>query len=324
MRRRAIPDNLDPLVDTLANVVGILVIVLALTQIELGGALERVLRLEAAQDEEARAGAAALPAALEQPRAALAERGVGAGPLDTALADEILEALASLGEHDRDSPERIEAQLAELSELRRANAAAERALEAARARAAALASVPKELVARLPDPQVEFGRVSWLLVRYGRIFPVDREGLYEEGRRALHRLLGESVVSGAFRPDEYESAALYLRKRRIGRDGFHWELRTQPQVRVELDWPPPEQGIDPLLLERDPRWHQWLSRQEPGEHFVRFHVWNDSFETYLIARQAVEAAGLGAGWVGHEADDEIRVPLSLGPPAPREREIEID
>ena len=44
MKRRAVADNLGPLVDTLANVVGILVIVLALTQIELGGALDRVLQ----------------------------------------------------------------------------------------------------------------------------------------------------------------------------------------------------------------------------------------------------------------------------------------
>ncbi|MBY0399256.1 hypothetical protein K2X89_03105, partial [Myxococcota bacterium] len=43
-RRSALPDNLDPLVDTLSNVVGILVIVIALTQLELGDAVERVGR----------------------------------------------------------------------------------------------------------------------------------------------------------------------------------------------------------------------------------------------------------------------------------------
>ena len=89
--RRALPDNLDPLVDTLANVVGILVIVLALTQIELGGALERVIGLEAARIAEEQDYLEERPsrrAALEARWSLLEARGLPADAEALALANE--------------------------------------------------------------------------------------------------------------------------------------------------------------------------------------------------------------------------------------------
>ena len=59
--RRSLPDNLDPLVDTLSNVVGILVIVIALTQIQMGDALSRVAELDLLRLREERV-LAAVPA----------------------------------------------------------------------------------------------------------------------------------------------------------------------------------------------------------------------------------------------------------------------
>ena len=62
----------------------------------------------------------------------------------------------------------------------------------------------------------------------------------------------------------------------------------------------------------------------PESDFVRFQVWNDSFETYLAARQSVEAAGLRAGWKGYAEDEElIRLLRFTTNPIP-EQPIEVD
>lgn len=326
--RRSLPDNLDPLVDTLANVVGILVIVLALTQIELGGALARVVGLEEARLDQEQAYLEAMPArreALERGWAALAERGLPDDAEALAIANEVLDVVSDLSPgRARDEATRA-ANAEALAALRRSNAEARRALEDREARASAIRRVPEARVARLPDPHIERGREAWVLVRHGRIFPVDRKPLVDAGARALGRLLDDAYKEKrGVRPDELESAALYLRKRRVGADGFRWLLLTEAPARVQLDWPPADGGIEPARLGDDPRWRRWLDGLQPGADFVRFHVWTDSFEAYGAARQATETAGLGAGWVGHEREEELELPIAFGRPEPDVRDLEVD
>lgn len=327
MKRRALADNLGPLVDTLSNVVGILVIVLALTQIELGGALDRVLRRQAEQLVEEQAFVSMIPerrGALAARAQALAARGLPQDAEGIALAEEILEAIEDLGPALELEGGALSGKASALADLRRSNREAERALDDRRVREDALRTVSKERVARLPDPRVERGLESWVLVRHGRIFPVDRKALFDAGTNALARLLKAEASGGAFRLDEFESAALYLRKRRVGADGFRWLLEPGSPTRVRLDWPAADRGIDPARLATSETWRQWLARRRPGRDFVKFHVWNDSFEAYGTARQATETAGLGAGWVGYTADSEYRIGLSFGTRPPEERDVLVD
>jgi len=324
--RRVQPDNLDPLVDTLSNVVGILVIVIALTQLQLGDALARVAGLELSRRVDAEAREQERPereAALEDRWAELSEAKEAPPEELTRIATELLAMLETLPE-GRDFESRTPAELAqELADAREEQARTEAALEARSDRAERLNLVPPHLVARLPDPQVERGFVSWILVRYGRVFLVDREALYKEGSRAFERVIGPAIQRGV-RKDEFESAALYLRKRPVGTDGFRWQLRTEPELRVELGWPTPDRGIEPVLLEGHPALERWLAARSPESDFIRFQVWEDSFEAYLVARQAIETAGFRAGWRARESDRELELRLSFGPPPPRERAVEVD
>ena len=149
--RRGLPDNLDPLVDTLSNVVGILVIVLALTQIELGGALERVLGLEAARLAEEQAYVEEMPeirAALEARWSVLAERGIPADAEAIAIADEVLEAVAEFAPRLPSDLAKRAANAEALARLRHENTDATRALEDRRAQAETIRRVPPERVAR--------------------------------------------------------------------------------------------------------------------------------------------------------------------------------
>lgn len=323
--RRAIPDNLDPLVDTLANVVGILVIVIVLTQIELGDALTRVIELDAARlrAEASHAdGRSALEDGLAERAAALARRSDEAPEQAIDRAREVLAELESLPPEGPDAAtaaadgERVRALRSELDRVR----------EAAREReryAAEIREVPARLVARLPNPEIVRGTESWVLVRYGRVYPVDREKLFDVGSDGIARILKDGV-GRPVRDDEFEAIALYLRKRPIGDGNFRWRLETEGTPRVELHWESRDGGIDRARLDSDPRWRAWLAERSPDRDFVRFHVWNDSFETYLAARQSVEAAGLRAGWRGYPSDRELESFVRFGPRPGRVRDVRVD
>jgi hypothetical protein len=178
-------------------------------------------------------------------------------------------------------------------------------------------------VARLPDPQIIQGREAWLFVRHGRLYLVDREALFEQGRRAIERIVRDGTTR-EIRPDEFESVAHYLRKSDIGHGNLRWSLETRPAVHLELAWRSRDGGIERSRLATDPDFRAWLARHRPEVDSVRFHVWSDSFETYLEARTLVEAAGFRAGWTGHEAAEEFAIRLRFGAPLPEIRPLEVD
>ncbi len=323
--RRAIPDNLDPLVDTLSNVVGILVIVVILTQIQLGDALVRVAKLDLVRPTDG-AIERADPKRddFEARRDGLIRRA------DTGL-DEAPAVARSLLRALDEWPTRMAAvESGDLGGLRKKVATARstleekrRSVERRKAHVENLRRVPKRLVARLPNPEVVRGRQSWILVRHGRIFLLDRETLFEEGKAAIGKILA-NASGRRIRPDEFEAVARYLRKRSVGSDGFRWQLETEPDVRVELDWTSEEQGLEPDDLDRDPAFRRWLAARTPDVDFITFHVWADSFEAYLVARETIEKAGFGAGWRSHEVDEELDLALRFGPPQPPVGPIDVD
>ena len=325
--RRVLPDNLDPLVDTLANVVGILVIVIVLTQIELGGALDRLAGLEdeRSEAEQNHAKESMLVANdLISRRAALRERTERDPGESIQLARRVIEELASLpkplsSESEAAAIERDQ----EIQSLQRDLREAERASDERTRYASALQQVPPRMVARLPDPEIVRGLESWILVRYGRVYPIDREVLFDAGAEAIRKILPNGE-NRRVRDDEFESVAHYLRKQAVGVEGFRWQLKTDPTVRIELEWASKDGGLDRTQLKEDPEWRAWLAKRKVDRDFIRFQVWGDSFETYLAARQAVEEQGFRAGWRGFEADDEMKLTLVFSAPAPRERDIQVD
>lgn len=348
-KRSALPDNLDPLVDTLSNVVGILVIVIALTQLELGDAIARVARELAGSPvpvpSEAREAPEAPESALvslrdllrargiDDPRAArpILERwlaafeGASASAAASASASSAMGASGGSAAADRDAATAREraALEARVASAREALAAEQTADARRRAHAATLERVPKRLVARLPDPHLIEGREAWVLVRYGRVYPVEREALFEKGRQAVTKIVPDGA-SRTLRPDELEAVARYLRKSDVGLGPHRWTLETEPALHMVLRWRTRDGGIERSRLADDPTFADWLARRKTDVDAIRFHVWSDSFETYLEARARVEAAGFEAGWRGHEADEELEIGLRFGLPEPEVRPREVD
>ncbi|MFO0687549.1 MAG: hypothetical protein U0900_02470 [Myxococcota bacterium] len=337
-RRSALPDNLDPLVDTLSNVVGILVIVIALTQLELGEAVQRVAREVAERvgvpPAESVAPPEAPPApdpALDARREALRARGIESLPAARRTLERVVATLepgargksTAGGGAPALSPRARAALEARVSAAREALAAEKTSAAHRREYAASLEKVPKRLVARLPDPGLVEGREAWILVRYGRVYPVEREALFEKGRQAVTKIVPDGATR-TLRPDELASVAHYLRKSDVGLGPHRWTLETDPALHMVLRWRTRDGGIERSRIDDDPGFAAWLARHDPAAEAIRFHVWSDSFEAYLDARARVEAAGFRAGWRGHEADEELEIGLRFGLPEPEVRPREVD
>jgi hypothetical protein len=335
--RRGLPDNLDPLVDTLSNVVGILVIVVILTQIQVGDAIDRLMAVDAAAAPAAEASLSDVEATqselirrldeLEKRRAHVLARAGDDLEESAAAAVSALAVLAALPPTQGPEAEPIAPDSgplhAELEARREALEAAESALAQREDYAAELRQVPRELVARLPDPDILTGQEQWILVRHGRVYLADRATLIDLGEKAIGRILVHNDRR-AVRPDEYETLAHYLRKRDVGEGNFLWRFVTKPNPRARLEWRSLDTGIEASRLESSRALRSWLAARDPSRDFISFQVWNDSFETYLEARRIVESAGFRAGWKAYGEDQEIELPVTFGVRPPSERPVEVD
>ncbi|MAG34155.1 MAG: hypothetical protein CL908_25020 [Deltaproteobacteria bacterium] len=324
--RHAIPDNLDPLVDTMSNVVGILVIVVALTQIQLGDALDRVAELDAQRGRAEQAHGARRPSAadaLARQREALFRRSDESPERAAEVARAMLARIEALPSAAPEDAETLESLTVRLDSAERALAQSRLALDHRSEFAAALQRVPKKKVARLPDPAIVRGKESWMLVRYGRIYLVDTEKLYEAGSRAIEQIIAGSLTP-SLRREALEDVDFYLRKKKVGFGNFRWRMRTEPSVFMEVTWRDLDVGIEPTRLDHDVALSTWLAIRSPEIDVIHFRVWSDSFEAYLAARERVEKAGFQARWTGLELDQEIGVPIRFGARSSRIIPIEVD
>jgi hypothetical protein len=325
--RRSVPDNLDPLVDTLSNVVGILVIVVVLTQLQLGDALARVAEVDflRSREERARELMPAEAQALSVRNEALLRRTDRDVEGSILLAEQMLDVLSQAETAPRNlGSESLAGLREELARSQKNLGESKAALDRRDRFAGHLQQVPKKMVARLPDPTVIQGKESWILVRNGRIYLADREKLFERGQAAISRVLGVGIRDREIRADEWASVAHYLRKRDTGDGSFRWQLKTGSSLRVELAWRNRDLGLEFSDLSTNRSMREWLAARSPDVDLIQFQVWSDSFEAYLAAREVIEAAGFRAGWRGYEMSDELELPIRMGRAAPDIRPILVD
>jgi hypothetical protein len=341
--------NLDSMLDTLTNVVGILVIVLVAVQLSsqeaasrIAEALEKidpqeVARLEQAA-EDAKDKAAEAAQALREQRQAVTDPRAELSRLEAAL------------QIEQDLADQAAARAAELERQREAErpaaeeAAARLAAEQAKQEAEkksleerlaemqheldnlpVLAAAPAKEV-RLPDPRPIPGGVKELrvLCREGRIWVVDLEALQAKAKKR---------------------ADFVVRSKQLDPDGDNWISDGGTFVEVFNEAPVREGGFKMSLTIVNNRWPHLvlergsgetaddaikgtgdlariLRRFKPDTHIVRFFIWPDAFEAYLKAREFTNERGFAAGWEPVGSPDEHLIPLGkyqIGvkpPPAP--------
>jgi hypothetical protein len=329
--RRGDEQNLDSLLDTMANVTGILVVMLAVTQISMGDAMGRLRDLLAARPELTAESLAHAEDEAETLRLALA-------PL--LAAEEEFEARRRAGREDvaalragnaeraaeieaaRDAdPDLLRARTRDAAgreqALRGALHGARAELASLEARAAAITEHPLAREIRLPDPRPApaGAREVHVLVRYGRALVIDERTLIDELYGGIARALDAPI-------DRLSLSVLPIHQRirlrshfdrlPIGAQGLRWRIDERGREIVGvLEWRREtvgETAAELSLASSDFR--RELRRISPHRAYLRYLVWADSFETYLAARAASDAEDFAAGFTAFEEHVPIVQPLT--------------
>jgi len=334
MARRAAQDqNLDPLLDTMANVVGILVMLVAVTQLSVGEAVERIrergvdLVIEAWMVEEAEQERARIEDALVSAKGELAampptekRRGMLLEEANPAL--EILEALPGRDELAGLNAEalrrRIEQDTEEVEQLKASVADGRRRLLRLNEVLTDLPAERRPKIARLPDPRPPPPgyKEAAFFCRYGRVDDVDLEAMKQLLHIGIRDALGQDRrVERSDRP----WLVNLFRKETFGEEGFYWTFRASEKSRLFADvaWRDRSQGegVSDLRL-GDSAFQGALTELKGQRRFLRFYVWTDSFDAYLEARYIAEQQGFSVSWLAVDAEDEVGIDLEGGRRAP--------
>ena len=328
--RRDDAQSIDSLLDTMANVVGILVVLVAVTQLSLGDAIERIR-------ERAGERAASTPAdlaelvgqrevvldAIELARSKI-ELFVGEPRAGMVLADatpllDEFESLAGtrVAAGDAPSPDEVANLKIEVARLEGDVRTRQGEHEQLLAILAEPAEEDAPLTIRLPDPRpvpVGLERV-FFLCRGGEVHPLDLPSLLDVLRDGVQAATGEYQATPVIGRRDVPWIVNHFKKERIVDQGYRWVFDAGLHAElVPTDDVAPGEGVDAM---RSPgsRTAEALDRLSPRRNYVRFFVWPDSFDAYLAARRLAEERGLRVGWQEMEAGHNLRFDvLSSGRP----------
>jgi hypothetical protein len=327
MAVRTQEQNLDSLLDTMANVVGILVVLVAVTQLSVGDAVERIREQQRARppatEEDvvaARARAESIASAITQTEGELeafapTERRRGLLLDEMRRHIEELEAMEGRHAFADLSAQALDAQVAA---AHRTTESLSAEVAAARRRLgdldALIADVPPEIrpkIARLPDPRPPPASAQEiaLFCRYGRVAALDLPGMQAMLKQGIRSALGDdrAIVYG----DRPWLVNLF-QKRQFGSGNFYWEFREEqgPAFFADIRWVDHGYGEGVADLRRgDSELAKLLAERDRAGRFLRFYVWSDSFDVYLEARYLAEQKGWDVSWLAVDADDEVGVDL---------------
>ncbi len=301
--------NVDSLLDTMANVVGILVVLMAVIQLTVNDAMKRIqiwesdeavqLRAERSEADSRLAAAAGvdLERSLELARLREHLRELRALSITTASASSTASVAADVARQRmqlRDLEASLDDGQQKLVNLRILLAESEARAE------------QESIAVRLPDPRpapLAAQQLVWFS-RYGRAF----DPRFAELSREL-----DTVVRSAPRPlDRYFSSY------DVGNELLRWRVSESADGLVHrLDWRRLDIGETPEELQ-SPRaaLRARLAEIDPQKHFIYFYVWGDSFEVYLEARRIAEEAGFSVGWVPIPAGKPLELVKSRSPLTP--------
>lgn len=345
MRQRPAEDDgsLDSLLDTMTNVVGILVIVLVVTQLGVKQAVKRIgemvdPKIVAATEEElerANSRREELLSLVENVSAPTVED--PAAELRR-LEQQIAEARKKLESSEQEAlarSEQLEEQTKSIEELNEREKEIREKLEAALARKAEVEALLEETPPR--DPEGDALEAKVVNLPNPRPAPKDAgpamvhcrdEKLYllnlEDIRKTAQAQAEQIIVSRRLDRDpeqgiDPEKFIAAFNANKIVTDYF----RVGMTARGRQPWLVFERREDrghplSILRRRSSRYQEALQTLDPEKFYIQFLVWPDSFEIYLEARNIAAEHGLLAGWNPETSTDEYQVPLggplALGPP----------
>ena len=320
--------NLDSLMDTLTNVVGILLIILIFALI---GGQEVVKRLKGFVDEVSDEQLANAAAESEELKKLIEEEREKWEELETRiphdkltleeqqrLLEQLKEDIAKLSAAEID-PEELKRQLEKRRKKRDELEAAIKdqlamiaSLKARLAESPAAGGRADTKVVNLPDPRPapKGAKPVVFLCRHGRVFPLAKVALQQEAQQVLVR--AEQTIR---RPEGLDCDKLkeLFEKRFVGDRFVQLGIRTggdgKPYLLVnhrEEAGVPTDDISKPTSL-----FNQALRQINPQQNYIEFRVWSDSFDTYLAARNVAAQAGILAGWVPYSEKADYSIDFGI-------------
>lgn len=315
-RKRGDAQNLDSLMDTMANVTGILIVLLAVTQISVGDAMARLRDDIEQRPELSPASLAQAESEARSLRATLAPLLPQRSHLE-ALRDEQREFLAALAEENAEArdmiaraseePHEEEALRGVLGARRSAQASLrERALSARaelREIETALSRQSGSQVARLPDPRAApaGSRQVVYFCRHGRILRVNESSLMAALHQGTREASGGRWSYGQGPPNFVDRGQLqaWFHEHDVGTRELRWHVvdNGPRELWAQLEWRKRSLGEGlAAISSRQSDFERNLLHLDPRRVHLSFFVWDDSFDVYVKAREIAEAEGFSAGW----------------------------
>ncbi|MEC9091205.1 MAG: hypothetical protein VX438_00770 [Planctomycetota bacterium] len=320
MKRKKIEEedvSLDSLLDTMTNVVAILVILLIVTQLGVSDAVKRI---------------------------------AAANPVDAELADKTkksnqrkrnrLDTLRALAESSPESPDAIGLQLkdvqseiaavqkkikileddnkslillaasekeqkAKQEDLKKLHEQIQQKLADIQKLNAQLEQIPLRSgkpakIVNLPNPRPapKGAKPFLMLVKNQKIFPLNLQRFREMAELKAIQIIAKARLDR--NPVEGIDAKKFLalfNKQKLRDVFFEVTMRASGSTPVLVFHPIERKGVTRKRVtnKSDPFWKE-ISATNPAKYYISFLVWPESYESYMVTRQACNSVGLSAGW----------------------------
>lgn len=329
MRRRKtdIDMNLDSLLDTMTNVVGILVILLAVTQLGVGEAIKQfvgggemseitdeVINKETKELEELQIKLSELKEQYDQKKINLDQMQKDLDNYRQQLAkfDQLSPSIRSLDFSNlEDEVKRLRDRL---NELKKEVAKLDKDAKEKESRIAQkYPEGPKILDVNVPVltlvSEISRGLESLTPVcfvcRNGRVYPFDRSGILNRANEARKKIQNRPTLT-------IKDIQTHFRENDFGNQYFLLKVDDDGDLMVI---PRPDQG-ETIQQLKDPSstYMSELKAVHPKSHIVEFHVWSDSFDVYVAAREISqrEKKNLHGNWIPYSWNREFLFYNSTG------------
>lgn len=337
--------SLDSLLDTLTNVVGILIIILIVTQLSASTAIERIKgfveEITESQYSQKLAESEKLRQLLDEQRlketelAAITPQKQLSIEEQQKLADALKERMAQITNKSVD-----EATLKkELDERQKKTTALEdqiakqqemiSTLKARLANTPAAGPTPDAKVVNLPDPREapKGAKPVVFICRHGVIYPVDTPTLQSEARDLINAAAKQLNKEGLI---DCEKLTELFEKKTVGDRFIQLGIRVGGDAKPYLVVHRRGESGEPTedIARRASLFNNLLKKLDSQQYYIEFRVWSDSFDTYLVARNEAARAGFTAGWIPYAENQEYwislgsdlmttcygRTPAAAGPP----------
>ncbi|QDU28594.1 hypothetical protein ETAA8_36970 [Anatilimnocola aggregata] len=338
--------NLDSLLDTLTNVVGVLVMVLMLTTLNVQSAVQRILDLDPSQLNVSAADLAKAQQQAEQlrklreqlasklPTVTTTEPSDNFGvllaqiealkkqkPAEIVPAEKLKETETKVDENEKKSKELATKLVATEEELAR--------LKALLDKTEVVAAPPAKIVS-LPNPRdAPAGATQYrIIVRDGQIVPFLPTEIRDRCKKQVELLLRQPAMKTKDGKIDCEKLVQTFNKNaRVFDANFRVQLAVVNfNLYIVFELKPtggesPKQATAASSNLR--RGLKSLQTKHGDKFYIRFLVWNDSFDAYVAARSVCDEMGVLAGWEPYTVDYTWReslgmtVPCEGQPPPPK-------